>query len=135
MEERMDRIVEFKLQILRAIAILFDAFERPTLGPDEVLGHCLQRDTRDFEQLASRSNETIYWLHKRGIVNGILEDRAAVSYLVSARLAEWVRAILTKEVSKGTGESLAALISDTARYGDPDEMMAVSNLLFHRLSR
>jgi hypothetical protein len=135
MEERMDRIAEFKLQVLRAIAVLFDALERPTIGPDEVLGCCLQHNEREFEQLSSRSNETIYWLYKRGIVNGILEDRAAVSYLAHARLAEWVRAILTKELSKETGESLADLISETARYGGPDEMIAVSNLLFHRLSR
>jgi hypothetical protein len=54
----MDRIAEFELQILRAIAVLFDALECPTIGPDEVLGCCPQHNEREFEQLSSRSNET-----------------------------------------------------------------------------
>ncbi len=132
---------QFNIQVLRAIAFLFESFPKLVNIDDKVLSPPKSHNVGFVTLMPSDGSEhgTMTWLIRNGIVSGNLEESSPLGTsvqtgaILAAQLPVKTLAILRK-IESNVGKSLGDAAVDAVKQGNERDISVVAELLVRRLT-
>jgi len=127
---------DFKIQITRAFAQLYEAHPRTLLmGSDNLWDPPITTADPDYTQKAAISGGTLTWLHRNGIVDGNLTAYMNGGVMVAgAQLTARGYRLAQKQEQNAGGISLGQLAADTVASPSSPDATANFELIARRIT-
>jgi hypothetical protein len=128
-----DNILEFNIQVMRAMAILYKHHpEKTILSTEQMLAAPISPTDPDFYKHAATISGTIQWLFQNGFITGTFDDRFPA--ILDAQLPESAYQILNaNEPNAQNHQTLGELAISAASQPGTREEFVVSELVVRRL--
>jgi hypothetical protein len=130
-----DNILEFNIQVMRAIAALYKQHPAVTiLGAEQIAATQIHQTDPDFEKKMDTVSGTLRWLFRNRIVTGTFDESTRFPAIFDAQLSGYAYLLLSANEPNAQNQTLGEVVISASTQPGTQEESRVAELLVRRLS-